>query len=93
MLYFIVNKRKELKLFIKIWSVILLIGGIAGWISILATLGLKGLDSEFDQEKLGIFNLVIQSIRVMVPVYFLLFLNESIKEITNNKKKELLSES
>ncbi len=67
--------------FIKIWSVILLIGGIAGWISILANLSLKGLDNPYHKEKLELLNLVYDSLRVMVPTYFLMFMKESITEI------------
>ncbi|MAT58067.1 MAG: hypothetical protein CMF23_08860 [Ignavibacteriae bacterium] len=92
-LYCIYKKRKELKLFVKIWSIILLIGGIAGWVSIISTLGLKELDAEFNQESLGIFNLVIQSLRVMIPIYFLMFLNESIVEVNEASNNKVLSES
>ena len=87
MLFFIYHKKRTLTIFIKIWSVILLIGGVAGWINIIANLSLKGLDNEYDKDKLGLFNVVIQSLRVMVPIYFLMFMKESIKEIkdeTNN---------
>ena len=93
MLYFIYRKQKELKIFIKIWSIILLIGGIAGWVSIIANLSLKVLNSEYDENALGFINLMIQSIRVMVPIYFLMFLNESIVETKYEDDLDLVKEN
>ena len=93
MLYFIINRKTTLKIFIKIWCVILLIGGIAGWVSIISTLSLKGLDGEYNAATLGLFNMLIQSIKVMVPVYFLMFLNESITELDKIEEEIVIGEN
>ena len=90
MLFFIFNKKIELIIFIKIWSVIILIGGIAGWINIIANLSLKGLENHYDKDKLEILNLLYQSLRVMVPIYFLMFMKESITTIKDEENNSTL---
>ncbi len=88
MIYFIYKKKKILKTIIKIWSIIFLIGGIAGWVAIFATIGLKLSGAEYNSYELDVYNLLFQSLRIMIPLYFLLFLNESITESTVNKTIE-----
>lgn len=74
-LYLIINKQKPLITLIKIWAWIILIGGIGGWVSTLANLGKQAMRDEFRKETLTQLNFIYNSIRIIAPVYFLIFIN------------------
>ena len=81
-LYLIINKQKPLVTLIKIWAWIILIGGIGGWVSTLANLGKQAMGDEFREETLNQFNFIYNSIRIIAPIYFLIFI-KSITIINN----------
>ena len=72
-LYLIVNKQKPLPTLIKIWAWIIVIGGIGGWVSTLANLAKQARGNEFREETLTSLNILYNSLRILIPVYFLIF--------------------
>jgi|WetSurMetagenome_2_1015567.scaffolds.fasta_scaffold454122_1 hypothetical protein len=72
-LYLIINKQKPLTTLIKIWAWIIVIGGIGGWFSTLANLAKQARGNEFREETLTFLNILYNSLRILIPIYFLIF--------------------
>lgn len=71
-------KKQKVMLIIKAWAIIIIFSGVAGWFSILATLGLVVLGEEGNYENLTLFNILTKSLSIVYPVYILKYLNRSI---------------
>jgi len=80
-LYLIINKQKPLTTLIKIWAWIIVIGGIGGWVSTLANIAKQARGNEFREETLTFINILYNSLRILIPIYFLIFI-KSIVTIT-----------